>query len=55
MKSFETIANDLQRVLPQDWKKVIYFAEVNEDGYEMFYYVFTSDTEKSFVRISSPV
>ena len=46
MQSFEIIANKLQDILPQGWKKVIFYAEVTDDAYEMFYYVYTSEIER---------
>ena len=46
MQSFEIIANKIQEVLPQGWKKLVFYAEVAIDSYEMFYYVFTSESDK---------
>lgn len=46
MKSFEIIADKIQDILPQEWKKVVFYAEVTDDSYEMFYYVFTSESNK---------
>lgn len=46
MQTFEIIANKIQPILPHDWKKVVFHAEVAEDSYEMFYYVFTSEGDK---------
>ena len=46
MQSFEIIANKIQDILPQGWKKVVFYAEVTDDSYEMFYYAFTSESDK---------
>ncbi len=46
MQSFELIADKLQDILPQGWNKVVFYAEVTDDSYEMFYYVFTSESDK---------
>ena len=46
MQSFEIIADKIQNILPVGWKKVVFYAEVTDDSYEMFYYVFTSENEK---------
>ena len=46
MQSFEIIAKKIQVVLPKDWVKVIFYAEVTDDSYEMFYYVFMPDQDK---------
>jgi hypothetical protein len=46
MQSFEMIAERIQDILPQGWKKVVFYAEVTDDSYEMFYYVFTSESDK---------
>lgn len=46
MQSFEIIADKIQDVLPNGWKKVVFYAEVTDDSYEMFYYVFTSGSDK---------
>lgn len=46
MQSFELIADKLQDILPQGWNKVVFYAEVTNDSYEMFYYVFTSESNK---------
>ena len=45
MQSFEIIANKIQAVLPKDWEKTVFYAEVSDDSYEMFYYVFIPDRE----------
>ncbi len=45
MQTFELIADKLQDILPQGWNKVVFYAEVTDDSYEMFYYVFTSESE----------
>ena len=46
MQSFEIIADKLQDILPVGWKKVVFYAEVTDDSYEMFYYVFTTEGDK---------
>ena len=46
MQTFELIADKLQDILPQGWNKVVFYAEVTDDSYEMFYYVFTSESDK---------
>lgn len=46
MQSFEIIADKLQGILPQGWNKVVFYAEVTGDSYEMFYYVFTSKSKE---------
>lgn len=45
MTTFELIATKLQEILPADWEKVIFYAEVTDSSYEIFYYVFVSDRE----------
>ena len=39
-KLFAEIASQLQKILPVSWKKVCLYADVSEESYEMFYYVF---------------
>lgn len=46
MQSFEIIADKIQDILPIGWKKVVFYAEVTDDSYEMFYYVFTTESDK---------
>ena len=46
MQTVETIANKLQVILPQNWNKVVFYAEITDDSYEMFYYVYTLDSDK---------
>ena len=46
MQSYEIIANKLQTILPQGWNKVVFYAEVTDDSYEMFYYIFTSESDE---------
>lgn len=45
MTAFELIATKIQEILPADWEKVVFYAEVTESSYEMFYYVYVPDCE----------
>ena len=46
-KLFHEIATQLQTVLPQDWEKVCLFAEVTENSYQLFYYVFVKGQHRA--------
>jgi len=46
MQSFEIIARKIQDILPQGWNKLVFYAEVTDDSYEMFYYVFVPEFDK---------
>lgn len=40
---FPEIASQIQKILPVSWKKVCLYADVSEESYELFYYVFVDE------------
>lgn len=45
-KGFEEITRVLQPVLPKGWNKICFYAELEENSYEMTYYCFINGKKK---------